>query len=199
MNQEKNENQDNASEANLEAFNTLDFKEVETPEAESHDLNNQLPLYPQYQGLGGWLILVGIGIIISPIKILLFLFNNLLLIFTSGSLSMLTDPSSEAYSPFWIPLLAFEGIGNIAFLALGVLLIVFFFQKRKMFPKLYIIVLIANIVFLISDELLSNLIPYLAKIEDTGTVSDIVRTVISCLIWIPYMLCSKRVKSTFIR
>ncbi|MGO3641545.1 MAG: DUF2569 family protein [Psychrobacter sp.] len=34
---------------------------------------------------------------------------------------------------------------------------------------------------------------------DPQTVTQIIRTSVSCLIWIPYMMVSKRVSATFIR
>jgi Protein of unknown function (DUF2569) len=53
------------------------------------------------KGLGGWLILVGLGIIISPLRIISQVFPVYSEIISSGSWTTLTTPGSDAYNPLW--------------------------------------------------------------------------------------------------
>jgi len=59
----------------------------------------------KYNSIGGWLIIVAIGLCLSPILQLLFIVRELLPIFTNGSWRVLTTPGSPAYHPLWGPLI----------------------------------------------------------------------------------------------
>ncbi|WP_214629033.1 DUF2569 domain-containing protein [Paenibacillus agaridevorans] len=77
--------------------------------------------------------------------------------------------------------------------------IVSFYQKKAIVPRLMII--FYGISFLIGaiDTLLVYQIPAAKELDSGDSVMDIVRSFITCLIWIPYFLKSERVKNTFIR
>ena len=53
--------------------------------------NNEL------KGLGGWLVLVGIGVVISPIRLLVTLVPTYKPIFEGGTWEAITTVGSEAY------------------------------------------------------------------------------------------------------
>lgn len=149
-------------------------------------------------GLGGWLILTAIGLILTPFKLGFFVVSSILPIFEGDTWSTLTSPGSEAYHPLWGPLLTFELIGNCAFIVFAVALLVPFFAKRASFPKLMIIFYVTNLLFVVGDAMLGNLIPFVAAQDDPATTKEIVRTLIASAIWIPYFRVSKRVKNTFV-
>jgi hypothetical protein len=50
----------------------------------------------KYEGLGGWLILVGIGVVISPLRLLAELSKVYLPMFNDGTWEALTTPTSES-------------------------------------------------------------------------------------------------------
>ena len=89
----------------------------------------------KYQNIGGWLILVGIGIVFSPLRLLLFIGRDLLPVFLSETWTTLTTPGTQIYHPFWGPLLIFELLGNVFFLVFSLVLVIFFFQKRKLYHR----------------------------------------------------------------
>lgn len=55
------------------------------------------------EGLQGWLILVGIGVVVGPLRDIAQVFPLYFKIFRSGDWSVLTTPGSEAYHPAWAP------------------------------------------------------------------------------------------------
>ncbi len=63
-------------------------------------------------GLGGWLILVGIGVVLSPIRLLISSAITYFPIFSDGTWQAVTTVGSEFYHPFWGPLLLSEIIFN---------------------------------------------------------------------------------------
>jgi hypothetical protein len=152
----------------------------------------------QYNKIGGWLILVAIGLILTPIRLLVVVAKDLLPVFSGDVWSRLTTPGTEAYHPLWAPLLLFEIIGNGLFILFPIIIAIFFFQKRQFVPKLIIVLLLSNLLFLAIDFFAADLIPAVASQEDTASLMELARVFIACLIWVPYFLVSKRVKETFV-
>ena len=62
------------------------------------------------KGLRGWLIVVGLGVVIWPLRLLAELLPLYYEIFTTGSFEVLTTPGSDAYHPMWAPLIIFETV-----------------------------------------------------------------------------------------
>lgn len=154
---------------------------------------------PEGRSIGGWLILIAIGVVLTPVIILY---------------SLLADPSIyDAYS--WATLWETEGlvgkpfvlfmvvelIINYARVVYGVLLIILFFQRRTIVPRLMIILYAGTFLFLVLDSVVAlGLAPDLyTDQENQESYKDIFRAFISCAIWIPYFLISTRVKETFVK
>ncbi len=150
------------------------------------------------KGLRGWLILVGIGVVLSPFKLAVTMLPLYLPIFQDSTWGLLTTPGSPAYNPLWAPLLVGEiGFNSLMFIAnLG--LIYLFFSKHYLFPRLYIGVMLASLVFIPLDASVVSLIMPDEPMFDQTTTKEFLQTLIGSLIWIPYMLRSRRVKATFV-
>ena len=151
------------------------------------------------KGLGGWLILPLIGLIVSPIRMAISLNNDFLPIFQEGYWEVLTTPGSEAYHHLWGPLITFEIVGNLLFIVFALILIFLFFTKAPIFPSLFIIYIIANLLYVVGDFFFANLIPAVASESDPGSIKELFRTAVGAAIWIPYFKMSKRVKNTFVK
>jgi hypothetical protein len=154
--------------------------------------NNEL------RGLKGWLILVGFGVVLTPFVLLATYIPLYQPIFEDGTWEALTTVGSEVYDPLWGPLLVGEIIYNSIMFTASIYLIYLFFSKHYLFPKLYIIIMLVSLVFIPFDAWLVTLILPDEPMFDPETKKEFVRTLISCVIWVPYMLVSKRVKATFV-
>lgn len=152
-----------------------------------------------YDKIGGWLIICAIGLALYPIQTAVSLYTEIIPAFSSENWSRLTVPSSISYHPLWAPLLISELVGNGCFLVFSIWVVVLFFKQRKFFPRLAIIFLAFNFIFVSLDYYFTQII--LTNIDPTnmGPVTNFVRTLVASLIWIPYFLFSKRVKGTFTR
>ncbi|MGH8601258.1 MAG: DUF2569 domain-containing protein [Gammaproteobacteria bacterium] len=155
---------------------------------------------PEPVGIGGWLILVVIGLIYSPIQIAYFLMMELWPIFTDGTWSVLTTSGTEAYHPLWAPLLVFEVIGNLGSIALALATLWFMFKRSRRTPAVAIAWLLWTAAFVIADFIGADMIPAVASQQvDPDTVKQLVRSIVSVCIWVPYFMVSKRVKATFVQ
>jgi predicted secreted protein len=152
---------------------------------------------PQPKGLGGWLIVVGIGLVVAPVRIAIACVQTYVPLFQDGSWQLLTTPGTGTYHPLWAPVLLGELLVNIAFFQAFLVLMFLFLKRARMFPSLYIAVLLLNLAFLFVDAL------FLDWLAAPGTQTDFAWTPLlqgmaSAAIWIPYMLRSRRVRNTFV-
>jgi hypothetical protein len=135
----------------------------------------------KYNGLKGWLTLVFLGLIISFGGGLYWFYEILSGIQDLG----LSDVFIEL--AFLLPFLLFNGY-----------IIYLFFGKKKVFPKWFITFLLINMIisifaiYLYADMNVSDL-------ETQGLSEDVGRSILAVMVWIPYILNSKRVKATFIK
>lgn len=154
--------------------------------------NNEL------RGLGGWLILVGIGVVISPIRLLAMLVPTYMPIFEDGTWEALTTVGSEAYTPYFGSLLIGEIAFNTIIVAASIYLIYLFFSKHYLFPKIYIGIVAASLIFIPLDAWIVTKVFPGEPMFDPETAKEFARSLIAGVIWVPYMLVSKRVQATFV-
>ena len=149
------------------------------------------------QGIGGWLILITIGIVVTPIRIIILMMTTYPEIFSTDVWEVLTTQGSEVYSPLWAPIIIGEILFNSGLVSAWIYLAFLFFTKRNLFPKLYIGIAIVSLVFIVADAFAVKLILPNEPLLDPDTIRELMRAVIMVVIWVPYMLVSKRVKATF--
>ncbi|RYV01239.1 DUF2569 domain-containing protein [Shewanella sp. OPT22] len=148
--------------------------------------------------IGGWLVLVALGIIISPLRMIYFFITTYFPIFSDGTWEALTTVGSDFYSPFWAPLLVSETVINLLMLIASFYLIFLFFSKQKSLPKWYFGLSVFTTVFIILDAYAITLVLPDMEVFDSETTREVARTLFSLLIWSPYLLFSERSKNTFI-
>ncbi len=156
------------------------------------------------KGLRGWLILVDLGLIVAVIFQLVGVYQSVKL-FIDGTISVLSDASSTTYIPGFTLWIIYGFIAQIIIIFASLYLLYLFSQKSKKFPKLYIVFLIASLIFILLDyaiwaslsgatsttqEILKNAQPDLLK--------SLLRSIVAAIVWGLYMKKSKRVKATFV-
>lgn len=150
-------------------------------------------------GLGGWLILIQIGLWFSVIMFLLQINQFTLTILNKEIWEVLTAQDSGYYHPLWAPVIIFEVVFNLLFLVFTVYAMMAFYRKKAILPRLMIIFYSLSFVVGVVDSLLLYQIPIARELEDGSSIWDIARSAIACAIWIPYFRKSERVKNTFVR
>jgi hypothetical protein len=151
----------------------------------------------KYEGIGGWLILVGAGLTFALLKSAYFIFTTYPPFFTNGILMALITSDSGTYNLSLAILVTAELIMNLGLLLSFGYLVYLFMKRRAQFRVWFIGVMAFNLVFMILDPSVIKVIMPGHKAFDDDVIMSIARSAGGCLIWIPYMLKSKRVKATF--
>jgi len=149
-------------------------------------------------GLGGWLVLVGINVVFSPVILLRTLYQEYTEILSTEAWILQTTPGSSLYHPLFKTLIIAEVMLNVFLLFMSLYLVQQFFTKKQIFPRVYSIILILSVVLLISDALVIKLIFPQLLVLTPEAVWHLIRATLSALIIVPYLRLSKRVKLTFI-
>jgi hypothetical protein len=149
------------------------------------------------RGIGGWLVLPLLGLLFTPVKVLLDMreFGGL---FEPGTWAALTTPGTAAYHPLWAPTIIFEIVVNVAYVGLTVLALVLFLKKSRRVPRVMTIWLATPILVQGIDMLLTAQIPALTAAGGGQAGTDLVRSAVAAAVWIPYFHSSVRVKNTFV-
>lgn len=139
-----------------------------------------VPAKPPVSGLGGWLIVVQIG-----------LYGILL-----NKLSMLMSAVALGDGRLIILL---DIVVNAALIALILYTLPKFYGRKKIVPTLLIVFTIGNVLVEIVDwVMLRQLVDELAESSNFRVYRDLIRAVLTCLLGIPYLLRSARVRNTFV-
>ena len=155
------------------------------------------PFSGNLKGIGGWLLLPALGVILVPIRLLLDI-TKLLPSYAADTWSQLTTVGAAAYHALWAPVLLFELAANLGMLVFSLLLMTMFFQKRRGVPRLYIAVLVAGVAIQFIDAGLAQLIPAAAENITSKEWGELARGVFGAAIWGSYFHVSERVKATFV-
>ena len=148
------------------------------------------------RGLGGWLVLVAIGLTIQPLRAL-YSIAKTSTTYTATSWARLTIPGASGYDALWAPTLLLELVLNIALVVFGVQLAVLFFRRHRWFPALFVIYVAGRAVFTWLDLILAHAIPALDG-RHGNDVAQHTGVLISTALWISYMFRSRRVRNTFV-
>jgi hypothetical protein len=99
------------------------------------------------EGLGGWLILVAIGLLLAPLLIMFTIFSvDIPLLFGTRARDYLSLHQGLS------AVVAFETLTNIVFLFLLGFLIVLFFRKKRSFPTYMIFFYVLQSVVILADQ-----------------------------------------------
>ncbi|MFD9900863.1 DUF2569 domain-containing protein [Mesorhizobium sp. NPDC059025] len=155
------------------------------------DVNHPFPDGPV--GLGGWLVLPIIGLLVTPLRGVFHLAGY-------GELLASMQRLPGSLSAF----LVLEFVGNIIVLiVLPVILLVLLFRRSASFQRLFVIWAAGGLAFIVLD-LIGTQVLFGDLLEATNqtlldeqTTTELLRSVVFSVIWIPYMRLSRRVANTF--
>jgi predicted neutral ceramidase superfamily lipid hydrolase len=150
-------------------------------------------------GFGGWLVLVQIGLYMTFFLQIVQLLQYSLPALGAGTWDVLTSKDSELYDPLWGTVIVFEAVYNVFFLVFTAFIMIQFYRQKASLPLLMIIFYGLSLLIGILDYVLLAQIPLAQELEDGSSIKDLVSSLFTCLIWIPYFIRSVRVKNTFVK
>lgn len=151
------------------------------------------------QGIGGWLLLPLLGLIVSPFRLGWSLMNDLAPVFTGDTWAALTVPGAQAYHPLWAPYLVFEMLANLGVMLFGLYALWSFLRKSRRTPRLMVTWFALLVVVQLVDHFVGQMIPAVANQTGQGQTQEVGRSIFAAILWIPYFLKSQRVANTFVR
>ena len=144
------------------------------------------------KGLGGWLVLVGLGLVSS---ILIGILEGLNFADNVDLANRLGGAQGGV--------LVAETIGNLLTLVFYAVATLLFLQKSRHFPGVFIVLTIANAIYIFADLIavwtffrlyFTAENPFWSR----DTIRSVGRAIVGICLWVPYMLMSVRVKNTFV-
>ena len=146
--------------------------------------------YEHGKPIGGWLILIGIGLFLTPLR-LLYDIATTQEFFNGTTWSILFN---QARWPT-ILVMGLEFIYNIIYLIFSVLVLLLFLNRRSSLPRLISFYYGVSFLMTLLDSAAGSA---LGSAYTSEEYKEIARTFIVAVIWIPYFNISSRVKTTFI-
>ncbi len=156
------------------------------------------PPTPRYQAIGGWLYLLGFGVIVTPLSLIPIVATDVLPSLNQHAWDALVEGENIVYTWIFGGLYAASPLVFLALLVFHVALIPLFIGRYRLFPATTIALTTASISYAVVVAVCLAIVSDEVKIDSSG-VAEIVASIISAAIWIPYLLISKRVRATFVR
>ncbi len=150
-------------------------------------------------GIGGWLLLLAVGIVIAPINAGLSLLGIWQKVFASGLFAQLTNPADPDYNPLWRVVFLSEILFHATLMLALLVLAVLFFNHHRSVPKFYFAISLVSALFIAADFLaVRSLVPDALLLTD-AMLKTLLGVAISLGVWTPYLFLSERAQLTFVR
>lgn len=157
--------------------------------------DESINVHEDYNKIGGWLILVIVGYIItifSAVKTVVKGYN----LYLDGTMPKLIDSKSEYYNPFVYNLTNFDLVIKVVLVIAVILAILFMFSKKSFYPRYAIGLIVAVNIINLSRILYLN---YNGIAVSSENIIRVIGSFCRAGVWITYFIKSKRVKYTFIK
>lgn len=139
------------------------------------------------KGLGGWMIPPMLGTILAP-------FTSLKSV--GGNLTLISGPQFSTFISSFQILLFVETFIVVAIICVWTYANYLLFKRKAQYPILFNALLLFTLCFGLAESAI--LYSAFGVPVDADAGRDSVKAFLFCLIWIPYMLRSRRVKNTFV-
>lgn len=145
-------------------------------------------------GIGGWLILPAIGLVLGAVQVLRALQEVYEMLADSETLVAVEREIPEMGS-----LLRLEMAANGILLLAIVVTAILFFSYHRFAPRAFVVFLLLNVVLTIAYVLYAQSVLGAHVPHEDLSSGEILSPLLAAGIWIPYFLTSKRVQKTFVR
>lgn len=157
----------------------------------------------QPSGLGGWLVLPLIGLVLAPLMMVKLLLFDIFPAFQPEKWEQFTSVGSPIYSSYWAPYLIISMFVTLTLAIWSSILFFMFIRRKRQIPFLmslfYLATAAAALFEFLSIQHLVAQVPALADPEVTRRAqTGLVRGLVALAVWVPYFRTSVRVRNTFV-
>jgi hypothetical protein len=149
------------------------------------------------QGIGGWLILVALGVTVRPLILGNELTAMVKLIWNRAGWIAMTDPESASFAPGFRSLIFAEAVCGAAFFTWSCVLILQFYSRKASLPASLSTYQISLVAWLMVHLTWLHAAAIPGVVVEPNDFARIVGAVGAAAIWVPYLLRSRRVAYTF--
>ena len=151
------------------------------------------------EGLGGWLILVGLSAITYPVFAFFSLYAYVPFLSAPDQWDSLTNSSNEFFDAMSSAFIFVKLAVTALLFGIGTLLAWAFLSKKWFFPKMFIgLPLIAPVLALVDAKTINHFFPD-EEVFSRRNIEEFLNYIIGIVVWVPYLLVSKRVAATFVK
>lgn len=151
------------------------------------------------EGLGGWLILVAIGLFSRPFMLLAVIVDSHGAYFNHAVWQELTTPGGTAYQPHYAVIGAVELACNLGLMVFAITLIALFFRRSYLFPRAIQAFFFLQVLVAVFGVWAMNTLTTVSADDRAEAIKTLAQTCLAAVIWVPYFYISRRVRRTFIR
>jgi len=157
---------------------------------------------PVYSSIGGWLVLLAIGITLNPLTLLYALYSEYSTEMSVNYAVYFFDPESSYFSPIKGYYAFFVACVNTCLFVFSVLVAILFYQKKTQFRLYFVFFRVFNAVFIIVNLII--LYSFYGGSDDVAErtllskeTTSMIKVVVQACIWVPYVWFSDRSRYTF--
>ena len=161
-----------------------------------------MPWEPSLAGKKGWLAFLMLPVTLSPLMLAAQCAGVVSDIIKPGVWGALTTPGSRSYQAAWANVVTAEIVADTWLVALAAYVAYAYWTTRRSFPALFVVLAISSATVQIGDAaLVDAMFPKVQEESGAGKAGGgsvgIGRWIVS-LLWVGYVMQSKRVKATFL-
>jgi len=152
--------------------------------------------HPELAGLRGWLVLLGIGVFLTPVRLLIGTVRAVRPVLSVAQWRTFMDSQLPTHAPMVMALISIEAAGNLALLAYSCVVLLSYLRRKRSF-RLHFPCLAAGLfAFHLADVIATHeLFPDHDFKQATTTLFQVF---VWGALWISYLRTSRRARATFV-
>jgi len=155
-------------------------------------------------GIGGWLLLPILGLLVSLVDSARVLWTTTFVILGPKMWSAYLNPNTVFYHSGWVPVMIIGGLMQFFLAVLSVIALISIFLKKRYVPRLMIGVYVLAFCLAVLDvaliyQFFTTINRSWAHHMEPAVIRKFLITSGIVVVWVPYFIKSKRVNNTFVR
>lgn len=149
-------------------------------------------------GIGGWLLLLGLGIVGSVVKNAYELYSVYYPLMISEKWEQIRAPGSEHYNALLSKFIYIEMFSISLLIIVNIYVVYLFVMRKKYFPLMFVALILLSFAMTVVSVISFSVIMPTGKVFDQETIASFIGSVFNFIVWVPYLRWSRRARLTFV-